>query len=190
MSDRSIREALTIQTAADYFRTSRASKAFVGLLRAIKRIFTFAQERANRLRRCVEIIHLYAKGVPVRDIVDRYGCSNNTVLRYARAAGLPKRPKHFPEKVRLAALHMYKDGRPLAEIEARLGVSKAYVSKLATEEGINRNRPITADDRKLIAALYKADVPLKDITERSGRDRRTIWKIAKEAGLQLRKGAH
>jgi transposase-like protein len=130
----------TIQSAADFWRTSRAPKAFTRFLRAARRIFTFVYERANRLRRCVEIIDLYAKGVPVRDIVDRYGCSNHTVNRYARAAGLPKRPKHFPEKIRLAAIAMYKDGKPIAEIQARLGVSQAYVSNLATEEGINRRK--------------------------------------------------
>jgi hypothetical protein len=33
---------------------------------------------------------------------------------------------------------MYKDGKPIAEIQALVGVSQAYVSKTATEEGINR----------------------------------------------------
>lgn len=130
----------TIQTAADSWRTSRASKALVRFMGIARHLVSFVYERANRLRRCVQIIELYAKGVPVRDIVERFGCSRNTVLRYARAAGLAKRPKHFPEKIRLAALAMYKDGRSIAEIQARLGVSQSYISNLATKEGINRRK--------------------------------------------------
>lgn len=133
-----MKEDLTIQAAANFAKTSRASNAFTALLGMVRRIFTFTFERANRLRRCVEIIHLYAKGVPVRDIEDRYGCSKNTILRYARAAGLPKRRRGFPESVRIKALAMYKDKKPIAYIADKLDVSQAYLSKMATEEGINR----------------------------------------------------
>ena len=46
----------------------------------------------------------------------------------------------FDPKVRSATVALYKQGRPLAEIQAQLGVSQAYISKTATEEGINRHK--------------------------------------------------
>lgn len=128
----------TLKTAADYIRTSRAPIRFFAFVKQIKRIFTFTQERANRLVRYVELVRDYKQGKPVRDIETKYGCSRNTVLRYARLADLPKRPRHFDPKVRSAVIALYKEGRPIAEISARLGVSKAYISNAASEEGINR----------------------------------------------------
>lgn len=130
--------SLTLKNAASFVRTSRAPSAFLSLLRRVRQIFTFTQERANRLKRYVVIVTAYRRGKPVRDIETVYGCSRQTVLRYARMAGLPKRPKHFDPDIRRAVIVMYQQKKPIAEIQARLGVSQAYVSKTATEEGINR----------------------------------------------------
>lgn len=129
---------VTLKTAALYVRTSRASRALLEIIRQAKRVFTFTQERANRLARYIKITNDYRRGRPVRDIESQYGCSRGTVLRYARMAGLPKRPKCFDPDIRRAVIALYQQGKPIAEIEARLGVSQAYVSKTATEEGINR----------------------------------------------------
>src|SRR6185312_4699004 len=129
---------LTLATAAEYLRTSKAPRAFFSFVKQVTRIFTFTQERANRLVRYVEIVRAYKQGTPVQDIERKYGCSRQTVLRYARAADLPKRPKHFDPKIRAATIALYKQGKSIAEIQARLGVSQAYISKTATEEGINR----------------------------------------------------
>lgn len=188
LSGRRMKEPLTIQSAADFFRTARASRAFIVLLHSIQRLFSFTRERTNRLRRCLEIIRLYAAGVPIRDIINRWGCSSNTVLRYARAAGLPKREKGYPEKIRLAALALYKEGKSLDEIQAALGISQGYISRLATENNINRNRRITEKDRAAVTTLYAAGVPVAEIMRAVKRDRRTISRIAKRAGLKLRKG--
>ncbi|WP_334451726.1 helix-turn-helix domain-containing protein [Bradyrhizobium elkanii] len=56
---------------------------------------------------------------------------------YARLAGLDKRPKGDAER-RRGIIALYQQGRPIAEIAARMGVSQALVSKIASEEGINR----------------------------------------------------
>ena len=128
----------TLAIAAEYLRTSRAPKAFFSFVAQVKRIITFTHERANRLVRYVEIVRAYKRGALVQDIESKYGCSRNTVLRYARAADLPKRPRHFDPKIRAATIALYKEGKPIAEIQAKLGVSQAYISKTATEEGINR----------------------------------------------------
>jgi hypothetical protein len=128
----------TLKDAAEHWRSSRAPKAFPAFIAQVKRILTFTQERANRLRRFGEVTSAYRDGVPVADIESKYGCSKNTVLRYARLAEIEKRPKCFDPRIRKAVILLYKSGNPIAQISAQLGVSQAYVSKTATEEGLNR----------------------------------------------------
>src|ERR1700761_2823409 len=106
----------TLATAAEYWRTSKAPKAFFAFIKQITRVFTFTVERANRLMRYVEIVSAYKKGTPVKDIEDKYGCSRNTVMRYARSAGLEKRPKHFPDDTRAKVIRAYKEGLPIKAI--------------------------------------------------------------------------
>lgn len=131
-------QPLTLKSAAEYVRTSRAPKGFLAFIQTIKRIITFTQERANRLTRYLAIVRAYRRGAPVKAIEEQYGCSRQTVLRYARLAGLAKRDKGFEPGIRRAVIALYKQGKPIAQIQAQLGVSQAYVSKTATEEGINR----------------------------------------------------
>lgn len=126
-----------LQIAADYIRTGKVPRGFFAFIRQVRRIFTFTQERANRLIRYIEITRAYKAGKPVREIEAKYGCSRQTVLRYARLAGLPKRPKGDVDR-KAAIIAMYQQQKPIAEIAARLGVSQALVSKTATEAGINR----------------------------------------------------
>lgn len=137
---------LTLQSAADYVRTAKAPKALLAIITAFRRVFTFTQERANRLSRFVVIANAYRRGQPVRDIEAKYGCSRNTVLRYARLCGLPKRDRGFESGIRDAVIALYVQGKPISQIQAQLGVSQAYISKTATEEGINRR--IFAKSRK------------------------------------------
>jgi len=127
-----------LQDAADYLRTAKAPKPLLSIMNAVKRIFTFTHERANRLVRFTRVVRDYKNGVMVDDITSRYGCSKHTVLRYARLAGCSKRPRGFDPKIKEAAMSLYKMNRPVAEIAARLGVSEAYVSKTASELGVQR----------------------------------------------------
>lgn len=129
---------IKLQTVANYVRTSRGSKLLLNILKDVKFIFTFTQERANRLKRFVRIVSAYKAGVPVKKIEDDYGCSRFTVLRYARLAGLPKRAKGFSSDIRYATLSLYRDNVPISKISAELGVSQAYICKVASEEGISR----------------------------------------------------
>lgn len=96
------------------------------------------RERSMRVTRSMDIIRCYANGDLVEDIQTLHECSRNTVLRLARLAGLPKRPKCFSVKIKEATLSMLKSGNPLAQIQAQLGVSQAYASKLAKEHGLQR----------------------------------------------------
>jgi transposase len=138
---------MTLKHAAEYVRTSKAPKAFFRFIDQIRRIISFTQERANRLRRFIVITRAYRNGDQVRDIEERFGCSRQTVLRYARLAGLAKRPKHFPQDIRAAVIADYKEmngNRPrfsVTELAALHDVSPAYVSKIAREEGISRYAP-------------------------------------------------
>jgi len=130
--------AINLRHVGNYVRTGQAPRALLAVLRKVKSIFTFTQERANRLKRFIRVVHAYKAGVPIKKIEDDYGCCKGTILRYARLSGLSKRPKGFEPDVRRAVIALYKDKVPIATIQARLGVSQAYISKTATEEGINR----------------------------------------------------
>ncbi len=132
---------LTLKNAAEYILTSKAPTGLLSILRRIRSVFSFTQERANRLARFVKIVRAYKAGQLVLDIEAEYGCSRHTVLRYARLAGLPKRQKGFDPDVRESVIAAYKAKKPIAEIAEKYKVSMAYVSKTATEEGINRYTP-------------------------------------------------
>lgn len=96
-------------------------------------------ERGRRQQRALEIAMRYAAGdETVEDIASDYGCAKGTILRHARLAGLAKRPRCLPAEVRAAVIDDYKNDVPISIIAERHRVSQAYVSKVATEEGINR----------------------------------------------------
>lgn len=135
---------MNLSDAASYMRTTRAPKAFLDFIATVKRIFSFAQERANRPARFVAVARAYKNGEPVLKIQEKFGCSLQTVNRYARMADLPKRPKHFPEDIRKTVIADYKRENPkldVVQIAERNSVSPAYVSKIAREEGISRYEP-------------------------------------------------
>ncbi|MCA1455913.1 hypothetical protein I6F35_22360 [Bradyrhizobium sp. BRP22] len=108
------------------------------LITKITATLDFPAERANRLKRFIEIAVAYEAGHPVNTIEQRHGCTRSTILRYARIAGLPKRPRHFDVKTRRRVIRLYRAKLPVAVIAKRCMVSTAYVSKTATEEGIKR----------------------------------------------------
>jgi DNA invertase Pin-like site-specific DNA recombinase len=131
---------MRLSDAVNYVRTSRASRALSSMLDSVRSIITFTHERANRIARFVRIVRDYRNNVPVQTIVDEYGCSKSTVLRYARLSGQPPRPRGFERTVRTEVIRLYRANVPVAEIARQCGVSPAYVSKTATEEGISRKK--------------------------------------------------
>lgn len=135
----------TLRDAAEFLRTRKAPAGFRALLRRVKRVLTFRAERENRAPRFLRIVAAYKDpNRSVADIAAEFECSRSTVLRYARLAGLPKRPRGFDDQIRSTVIAMYRDKTPIADIAAKCGVSQAYVSKLATEVDINRK----ADKRR------------------------------------------
>lgn len=128
----------TLKTTAKAIKTNRKSADLKRLLAQITETLDFPHERANRLVRFIEIVAAYSDGQAVADIERDYGCTKSTVLRYARIMGLPKRPKHFDVTKRQRVIRLYKAKLPVAEIASKCGCSPAYVSKVATEENINR----------------------------------------------------
>lgn len=128
----------SLNNAITYIKSGRASKALIDATARVRAILTFTQERANRVVRYLAITRAYAAGVALRDIEARWGCSRSTVLRYARSAGLAKRERGLPADTKAAVIALYREDRPIAEIAETCGVSQAYVSKTATEAGINR----------------------------------------------------
>lgn len=139
---------LALKDAARYLH-NRASKSVISIFEGFRSVFTFSTERINRLRRFIVIVRAYKAGDDVNQIADRFGCSRSTVLRYARLAGLPKRPKStLVTGTKEAVLRDYQirggDGRPLypiTTIAEMNNVSPAYVSTVAREAGISRYAP-------------------------------------------------
>lgn len=129
---------MKLQDAAAYVQGKRTPRQFKALVASITEILDYPYERANRLARFIVVTRAYAAGEDVNAIVKRFGCSRNTVLRYARMADLPVRPKHFPERVRKAVLRDYRRKMPVATIARLHDVSPAYVSTAAKKAGIAR----------------------------------------------------
>ena len=125
-----------LQHVADFIRTGKAADALRKLLRRPSPIITFEAERNNRPPRYIEVVTAYRDGTPIKDICATFGCSKNTVHRYARMAGL-YRPNE--SSVRDGVIAMYQLGKPIVEIAAKFGVSQSLVSKYASEAGINRH---------------------------------------------------
>lgn len=141
---------MNLVDAANYIRTAKAPAGLLAFVGTIKRIFTFTQERANRLARYIAVTRAYKNGQPVKDIQNKFGCSPQTVLRYARLADLPKRLKHLPREIREAVLKDYKNPKlSVAQIAKLHGVSPTYVSNAANEAGISRYeaRPVRGQRR-------------------------------------------
>lgn len=132
---------MKLSDAAEYIKTGKAITGFLSVIRSVYRVFTFTYERSNRIARYVVIVRAYKKGVMVNDIQEKYGCSRQTILRYARLAGLPKRPKHFPLQTKEAVIQDWKNGMRLRDISRKHGVSEAYISKTMKELGLSRYKP-------------------------------------------------
>ena len=140
---------MNLSDAANFVRTAKAPKAFLEFIGRVRRIFTFTQERENRPARFVAVTRAYQNGEPVRKIEERFGCSRQTINRYARMSDLPVRPKHFPADIRKAVLVDYGDTKlSVSQVAERNGVSPAYVSKVAREEGVSRYGPRPKRKRK------------------------------------------
>lgn len=129
---------MKLEEAARYVRGE--TRSLPALVASIRRIMNFPAERANRLARYIVVTRAYENGEHVDRIVNRYGCGRTTVLRYARLAGIAKRPKHLPEEIRRSVLREYRAGVPVATIALTHDVSQAYVSTVAGKEGLTRRK--------------------------------------------------
>lgn len=96
---------------------------------------------ARRIERSLNIIAEYKEGVVVENIADRYGVSRNTVLRLARMAGLPKRPKRkISDEHKATALRMLAQGELYSVIAKHVGASESWVHYLAMDHNLQRYR--------------------------------------------------
>lgn len=128
---------MNLASAAEYFKTGKASKLFQLLVDSVKTIFTFAQERANRPIRYLRVMRAYKQGVPVNDIVATYGCSRSTIQRYRTLAGEPPRPRS-DDPERRAKIIALQGSLSQAETARRHGCSVSLVSLIEHEAGIAR----------------------------------------------------
>lgn len=130
---------LTLKDIAKYVRTSVASKLLMTILRDKGRVFTFTEERHNRLNRYVSVINAYKDGVPLADIETKFGCTRRTIFDYVERAGVPRR-SFKPEEIRQAVLRDYKAGIPISKIMDLHNVKRRFVQQIAADAGERRYR--------------------------------------------------
>jgi uncharacterized protein YjcR len=81
----------------------------------------------------------------------------------------------------------YRAGRPIASIVRKYGISPGYIGNLRRRFDLPKRRPgLIPEVREKVAKAYADGVPIKEIVERYGVDRKTVWIVAKDSGLQLR----
>lgn len=130
---------LTLNDAAEYVRSSKATKLMLAALRAVSRIFTFAEERSNRANRFVAVVDAYKKGMPILEIESKFGCSKRTIYDYVERAGVERR-SFVPSEIKEAIIRDYKNKVPVQTIADLNNVSLRYVQKVAAEAGLSRKR--------------------------------------------------
>ncbi|HLS04419.1 MAG TPA: hypothetical protein VK030_06615 [Actinomycetales bacterium] len=69
----------------------------------------------------------YAKGVPIEELVRRFGIHRTTVHRLASQAGVAVRRRGLDESGRLEAARLYEHGMTLEEVAAELVVGDETV---------------------------------------------------------------
>lgn len=126
---------MKLADAADFFLGKKVEATIRSLLLRTKSFFDFVRERQNRIVRFGKVCRDYRLGHPVKQIAKKYGCSTGTVIRYARLAGLPYRPKSDHKAVVLAMLQL---GKPYAEIAARTGLTLGAISMMAKRNNLHR----------------------------------------------------
>lgn len=129
---------VTLQEAGEASQQEILPEHIERILAIVQEVFGFDRERNNRIVRFFNVLNAYKLGKPVNDIEKQYGCTKSTILRYARLAGLEKRPRGVSTEVREKVIALYRLGLPIAQIQAQCGVSQAYISTLAVKEGISR----------------------------------------------------
>jgi hypothetical protein len=91
---------------------------------------------------------------------------------------------------RMSIAEDYQNGVPLDKICIDYGVSLAYVGKVRKDFNLTKRRPGASPEvRDAVAKDYEAGVKINDIALRHNVDRKTIWVIAKERGLEGRYSA-
>jgi transposase-like protein len=85
----------------------------------------------------------------------------------------------------------YLRGDAISEIAERYDLSEGSIGRIRALYNLPKRKPgVDPEVRDDVAALYRAKVPIKEIRERTGCDRKTIWIIARERHLKLRRPHH
>ncbi len=128
---------LTLKDAVEYIRTSKASELLLKALKSVGQIFTFEEERSNRVNRYVAVIEAYKRGTPIEDIMKKYGCSKRTIYDYVIKADVARR-SFTPAETKAKIIADYKAKIPVVKIAELNAVSLRYVQQLAKEANLSR----------------------------------------------------
>lgn len=78
----------------------------------------------------------YAKGVPVDELVRRFGVHRATIHRLVAQAGVAVRRRGLDEPARREAARLYEQGMTLEEVAAELGVGDETVRTAVVAHGV------------------------------------------------------
>lgn len=93
------------------------------------------QTRLNAQSRA-ELLDGYSAGVPVRDLVERFGVHRGTVWALARRAGLtPRNGPELPQHLRDEAVALYASGLSLLKVGRQLGIADDTVRAAVLASG-------------------------------------------------------
>ena len=83
-----------------------------------------------------EVITLYQQGMPVREICQRYGISQQQVSNLRNALGIPRRPRGLSDEQKRQAKQHYLAGQSCATIGRHFGVHAETVRRYLHTAGI------------------------------------------------------
>ncbi len=130
---------LTLKDAAEYVRTSKAGELLLAVLRKAQHIFTFADERENRINRYVAVVNAYKSGMPIAAIEEKFGCSRRTIYDYLIRADIDRR-RFIRSDTKAQVIELYKAGVPVTKIAELSNISLRAVMKIASDAGLSRKK--------------------------------------------------
>lgn len=104
--------------------------------RVTRKVTFTSLTRAQR----VEVVRLYAIGVPVSDICARFNIAKNTVIRLRKQAGVPQRQRGLNEPQGDEAEAMYASGKSLMAVAKHFGVGVGAVRGCLLRRGVKMRK--------------------------------------------------
>jgi transposase-like protein len=147
-----------------------------------------------------EIAALYLEGKTAKEIADRFGVCDQSILRSLERQGIPRRPAG-KRKVwtgsadqRERVISMYRSGESVRGIAQALGCRSPVISDTLEGAGIVRRphgteaRAISDEEIPDLVRAYQAGAHATELAKKYGTSHTTIRNYLKAEGVKLRQG--